>query len=165
MDDRTVRIEKWINEHGCAVLRMCCTILADTYIAQDAMQDTFICAFKKMDSLKTKNERAEKAWLLRIAINVCRDYTRTGWFRNVDRKKPLSSLLLTAADADPQDKALTYDVMRLPLRLREPILLYYYQGMTLSEVGSILGITHVAVKKRLDKAKSLLRQAFMMEEM
>ena len=57
------------------------------------------------------------------------------------------------------DSGLAIEMMSLPSKLQEVLLLYYYQGMTIAEVGKILGISKVTVSHRLKQAKERLRGA------
>ena len=99
----------------------------------------------------------EKAWLLRIAINTCRDYRRSAWFRHVDRKQALENLPPRVTAVDMEDRSLTLTVMELPDRYKQVILLYYYQGLTLQETADVLGVSQSSVQRRLRKAEALLK--------
>ncbi len=83
---------------------------------------------------------------------------RTGWLRRIDRRVDIA-LLPECAQADeyPDSTVLT-EVMGLPARLREVILLRYYQGMTLKETADALGIGGSTVKQRQQKANQILRK-------
>jgi len=71
--------------YGTPVLRMCYAYLKDTGMAEDAAQDTFIKAYQRLDRFDAHEAWSEKAWLMRIAINTCKNYRRSAWFRHVDR--------------------------------------------------------------------------------
>ena len=58
----------------------------------------------------------------------------------------------------PEDRALLMDIMALPDKYKEPLLLYYYQDMTLEEIGKVLHITPSCVSRKLKRARSLLRK-------
>ena len=57
------------------------------------------------------------------------------------------------------DNSLTVEVMRLPLRLREAVLLYYFEDMTTYEIADTLRVSQQAVSSRLNRARKLLRKA------
>ena len=90
-----------VERHRTALVRMCCLCLGDASLAEDAAQETFFKAYRALDSFR--GECDEKTWLMRIAINTCRDYHRTAWLRHVDRGTPLEALPGHAAF--PLDKA------------------------------------------------------------
>ncbi len=150
--------------YGTAVLRTCFVCLSDCKEAEDAMQETFLKAWRGMDSFRQKNGASEKTWLMHIAINVCRDMRRTRWFRHIDMHKALEDLPQGMMSAMPEDRALLLDVMQLPDKLRQPILLYYYQDMTLEETSQALGVSRSTIHGRLRKAESLLRLSLTGEE-
>ena len=132
------------------VLKVCCIYLQDLSLAEDAAQETFFKAFRAMD--KFRGESSEKTWLMRIAINTCKDIRRGAWFRHTDRSVSLEKLPEPAVSPQADSILITLEVMRLPAREREAVLLRYFQNMTLAEVAQVLGISATAVAKRLKKA-------------
>lgn len=86
------RLEDWMRTYGTAILRTCFVILSDAREAEDAMQDTFLRAWRAMDTFEQRNGASVKTWLMRIAINVCRDYQRKRWFRHIDMRHALEDL-------------------------------------------------------------------------
>ena len=155
--EREARIETMIRQWGTSVLRTCFVCLSDAQQAEDAMQDTFLKAWRNLDQFEKRNGASEKTWLMHIALNVCRDYRRTRWFRHVDMSRALEDVPLHMNDALPEDRELLMDVLALPEKLRQPILLYYYQDMTLEEVAETLGVSKSAIHSRLRKAEDMLK--------
>ena len=151
------RFEQWVRQYSQSVLRTCFIYLADKSMAEDAMQDTFLKAWKAMDQFERRNDAGEKTWLMHIAINVWRDYHRSRWFRHVDMGKALEELPGRYLATAPEDKTLMMDIMRLPAKQKQVILLYYYHEMTLREVADTLGIAPSTVHHRLKKAEALLK--------
>lgn len=149
-------LSRLMEQYGDSLLRLCCVYLRDASLAEDAAQETFLKAFRALPSVK--KESSEKAWLMHIAVNTCRDILRTAWMRHIDRKTPLDSLPEQAENAVYPDRTVLCEVMRLPLKLREAVLLRYYQNMKLKEIGETLGISMEAVKARLRRANDRLRQ-------
>ena len=110
-----------------------------------------------MDEYEKNNIANDKAWLLRIAVNTCKDYRRSAWFRHIDRSKALDELPPQLAAAEPEDRSLTLTVMELPDRYKQIILLYFFQGLTMQETADALGTSQATVSRRLEKAKELLK--------
>ena len=154
---REQRLNRWIETYSDSILRTCFLYLSDRGQAEDAVQDTWIKAWKHMDEYEKNNIANEKAWLLRIAVNTCKDYRRSAWFRHVDRSKALDELPPQLAAVEPEDRSLTLTVMELPDRYKQVILLYFFQGLTMQETADALGASQATVSRRLDKAKELLR--------
>ena len=154
---REQRLNQWIENHSDSILRTCFLYLSDQTQAEDATQDTWIKAWKHMDDFERKGIANEKAWLLRIAINICKDYRRTAWFRHVDRSKALDELPPQLIAVEPEDRTLTLMVMDLPDRYKQVILLHFFQGLTMQETADALSTSQSTVQRRLKKAEELLK--------
>lgn len=145
---------RMMQTYGGALTGMCTMLLRDRHLAQDIVQETFLKAWKHMDSLRG-GQASEKAWLSRIAVNLCRDYQRTRWFRLVDRDDEMLSML--PAPVTPELSAVFSAVQALPLRFREVILLHYYQGMEADEMARVLRLSPSVVYRRLRQAREKLK--------
>lgn len=144
-----------MDTYGGMLISLCAVTLRDASWAQDAVQETFIKAYRHMDQLpEIQNERA---WLIRIAMNTCRDLLRTGWFRHIDRKTSLEQLPEIGTEMETESRNILQEVQKLPLRERQAVLLYYWQNMTAEEIGNALGIDRATVYRRLDKARRRLK--------
>ena len=155
--ERTRRFEQWVLRYNAPILRTCFIYLTDKTQAEDAAQDTFLKAWKAMEQFEGQGDTNEKAWLMRIAINVCHDYHRSKWFRHVDLSKALEDLPSRYLLTEPEDRTLLLDILCLPEKLKQAVLLYYYQEMTLREAADILGISTSSMHSRLRKAEKLLK--------
>ena len=141
-------------QHGSRLLRLCTMNLRDASLAQDAVQDTFLKAFRQFH--RFRGDADALTWLTAIAINVCRDYRRTAWFRHVDRR--MEDLPEQAACFPFPDNTVITEVTKLPDKYREVILLRYYQDMKQKDIAAALGISDRAVRQRLNKANTMLRE-------
>ena len=149
------RINRLIRAYERDLLRLCCVCLRDAYLAEDAVQETFIKAYKGLHAFKGTS--SERTWLYRIAINTCRDMRRGGWFRFVSRDVDLDALQIPSGEEPGADSALGEEILRLPRKYREVILLYYYEDMKLAEIAKALGVSAMTVSRRIAKARTLLR--------
>lgn len=156
---RDAAIEHLMDAYGTAVLRMCYAYLKDHALAEDAAQDAFVKAYRGYGSYQGARAMSERAWLMRIAINTCKDYRRTAWFRHVDRHVPAEEARELQTLTDPSDGALRDAVLALPIRLREVVLLHYYQGLDYHEIAQALGVSRSTVYARLKRAREKLRGA------
>jgi RNA polymerase sigma-70 factor (ECF subfamily) len=141
---------------------MCYLYLRDAIAAQDAVQETFLKAYKGYEAFR--GESQERTWLMSIAINVCRDMNRSAWLRHIDRRVTPEDVPLPA----PQDEealALAEAIRRLPNRHRDVILLYYYQDMTIKEVAEALHAAPSTILKRLNQAKDKLKTLLTEDEL
>lgn len=146
-----------IDRHQKDLLYTCRVILRDASLAEDAVQETFLRAYKSLGSFH--GQSSERTWLTRIAINVCYSMRKSAWYRYVDRRVQLESLPIAAESAAEENVALMVEIMRLPRKEREAVWLYYFQDLKLEEVAETLGISISTVSQRLGKARDRLRKA------
>lgn len=156
--EQVAQLTQWVRQHSEPLLRICFIQLADRALAEDALQETFIKAWKAMPGNPDDAIRNEKAWLSRIALNVCRDIRRSRWMRHVDFSKALEDLPPSLVAVQPEDRALLMDIHRLPDKYRQVLILYYYQHLTLRDVGEVLGLDASTVHYRLKKAQQCLKR-------
>ena len=143
-----------MEQYGSSLLRMSALYLKNADLAQDAVQETFIKAYRHLNDYR--GESSEKTWLTTICLNTCRDILRTAWFRNQSRIDPDALPERPVDFAFPDNTVLT-EVMRLPAKYREVVLLRYYEGLKLKEVASALRLSEGKVRSRLKKANDILR--------
>ena len=155
--DKERRFTLLVSRYGPSVQRLCAANLKNLADAQDAAQDTFLKAWAALDRFEGRDGASEKTWLMRIAVNVCHDYLRSSWFRHTDLTRAIADLPQRYLTVPPQDSTLTLEVLRLKEPLRQAILLYYYEDMTLAQVAEALNLSVAAVHKRLRKAEQLLK--------
>ncbi len=157
MEDHTPeeRLASLVAQYQTTLLRLCYAYLHDLALAEDTVQETFFKAYRSLGTFR--GDAGEKTWLMRIAMNACRDTRRTAWFRHTDRTVTPDSLPEPSVQPSQRDRAVTLAVMRLPVKLREAVLLYYYQGMSAVETAQALGISQQAVSGRLCRARAKLK--------
>ena len=149
--------ERLIGDYQVPLLRLCFMQLHDRALAEDAVQETFLKAYRGYD--RFRGQSGEKTWLCHIAVNVCRDYRRGSWFRHMDRRVTPDMLPEASAEPDGQDIDLALAIMNLPNKLREAIILYYYHDMGTEEIAEALGIAQASVSNRLKRGREKLRRA------
>lgn len=152
--DREERLNQMVLTYERDLLRLCAVYLRDIDLARDAVQETLLKAYRCMD--RFKGNASEKTWLMRIAINTCKDMLRGAWFQHVDRSACLDDLPLPVSPPSVEHIALTTAIMALPRKYMEVILLHCDQGMNIRETAQALGITPPAVINRLKKARKCL---------
>ena len=155
--ERSEAIERMVKEWQLPLLRLCYIQLHDKTLAEDAVQETFVKAFRGWAQFR--GQSSEKTWLTRIAVNTCKDMRRGAWFRHIDRR--VTPEMLPEAIIQPTEKNLdlTLALLNLPKKYREAIMLYYYQDMDVREIGTVLGIAQSSVSNRLKKGRDMLRKA------
>ncbi len=138
------------------VLRVSYYYLGDRQRAEDVTQDVFVRLITSHPDLLPGRE---KAWLLKVALNRCRDLWRGAWLRKVVLGHPAFELF--PADDEigriAENASLAEAVNRLPAVFKEVVLLHYYQGYGVSEIASMLDISEGTVSSRLSRARSRLQ--------
>lgn len=157
MQQRDEWFTRLVEMYQTPLLRMCCLYLRDAALAENAVQETFVKVYRSMDSFR--GDCSEKTWVMRIAMNTCHDLRRSGWFRLMDRRYTPDMLPEAGTNCTAEDDTLITAVMQLPIKLREVVLLYYYQGMTTTEIADALGLSQSSVSGRLKRARDKLRDA------
>lgn len=148
-------LEQAMAQWEVPLLRTCYLLLRDAALAEDAVQETFLKAWRAKDTYR--REASEKTWLMRIAVNTCRDMTRGAWFRRIDRRVDMADLPEPAAAFTEPDDTLTRAILSLPDELRQVVTLRYYQGLTVQETARVLHLHRRTIHYRLDKAERALR--------
>ena len=149
------RLDQMVQRYEKDLLRICCVYLKDRAAAEDAVQETFLKAFRNMESFR--GESSEKTWIMKIAMNTCWNMNHSGWARFFNRRVTPEMLPEAAVPFEEKDDELTWAVIRLPIRLREVILLYYYQGLKVNEIAEALGVSQPSVSGRLKRGRERLK--------
>lgn len=155
--DRDRWLEQAMEQWEVPLLRTCYLLVKDVALAEDAVQDTFVKAWQAHDHFR--GEGSEKSWLMRIAVNTCRDLRRGKWFRHVDRQVRMEDLPEPAEPFQWEDDTVTRAILALPDGLRQVVTLRYYQGFTVQEAADILKLSRRTVHYRLKKAERLLKES------
>jgi RNA polymerase sigma factor (sigma-70 family) len=130
--------------------------------AEDIAQEVFFKAYRSLRTLRRWDSFA--SWLYRIALNQCRNWIRAQSSRPdhefIEDQDPE---LLEAHSGDLHREELTYEPVRealdsLPEMYRQVLTLHYLGGMTSMEIARFIGASSAAVRKRLSKARSLLKE-------
>ncbi len=143
--------QKYAND----VLRVSYFYLGDHQQAEDVTQEVFMRLLTKTPYLE---EGKEKSWLLKVALNRCRDLWRNAWVKRV----VLGSKQLDIAQVDDQmdekfeRQELLKNINQLPPVFKEVILLHYYQGYGIQEIANLLSVPEGTISSRLSRARKKL---------
>ena len=146
-------MERLITQYGDGVLRVCLLYLKDYALAEDAVQETYLRAYRSYSRFEGRS--SEKTWLTAIAINVCRNMLRSPWRKRTVGEEALQ--YLRSDDPELPDPTVSRAVMKLPKDQREAVILHYVQGMKIREIAQMLGIPLQTVSSRLSRARQKLR--------
>lgn len=155
-------LEAWgeiVGRYKEAVFAVTLSILRNYADAEDATQDAFIRAFQNLRQYDLS--RKFSTWLFTVAANVAKNTLRK---RRREKEPPLPEM-----DGDPAEEvqsdfrieAVRRAVAELPENYRAPVVLYYWHGLPLEEIGEVLGLPVGTVKTRLHRARALIRARLM----
>nr|WP_255575686.1 sigma-70 family RNA polymerase sigma factor [Caproiciproducens faecalis] len=116
--------------------------------AEDIAQEVFLRLFTRRPDFE--DDEHEKAWMIRVTVNLCKDYLKSSWFR---KRADLGDNLLSR---DGNGEVLDA-VMRLPVKFRNVIYLHYYEDMSVTEIASVLQQKENTVSSWLHRARKQLK--------
>jgi len=139
--------------HKQFIYNVCYSMLGSADDAVDATQAAFIQAYRAIR--KFRGEAAFRSWLYRIAVNICN--------RTLKRERRRKLLMLRseppAADVASGDRVRDA-VLALSPGFRAVLVLFYFQGLTCSEIAEALGCSEVAVRTRLHRARAAFKKEY-----
>lgn len=121
--------------------------------AEDTVQDVLLRLYTSTKIFESPEHL--RRWLLRVTVNAARDLLRSPWRR---RRVSLTELPDTPVFQEPEQRALYQAVMALPERYRTVLDLFYYEELSVREIGEVLGIRTSAVTTRLSRARAMLKE-------
>ncbi len=146
-------IELALERHGKRVLHLAYSYLHSREEAEDVLQDVMVKYLQSAPDFAS--DEHEKAWLLRVTINLCKNHLKAPWRRlKADMPEDISTEDKTSEDTF----ALRQAVLDLPPKYRAVIHLFYYEDLPASQIASILGQKETTVRSLLFRARNILRE-------
>lgn len=157
LEDPKQLVTRLYQDYAKDVLRVSYFYIGNREKAEDIMQEVFIKVLKKPPTLE---EGKEKSWLLKVALNLCRDYWRSSWAKRVLLGTKALELAADEFSMDDRDEkaALLQAINRLSPPYKEVILLFYYQNLSLKEIADVLGQPEGTVASKISRARSQLKK-------
>ena len=144
----------FVRRYSGMILRLCFTYSLGRADAQDICQNVFLKLLQSDRRFDSEGET--RAFIIRITINECKDVLKSGWRR---RSVPLDELIEREVPFLPEENTgVLAAVQRLPIKYREAVYLYYYEGYNAEEIAAMVGAKPAAVRQRLARAREKLRK-------
>ena len=144
-------IERVVNEYATMLLRVAYSQLNNRAEAEDTVQEVLLKYMEKAPIFQS--EEHEKAWLLRVTVNHCKNHLASAWFRKrADLDEGIPAL-------DNAELEVVSAVAALPAKYRAVVHLYYFEGYSTKEIAEILHSRPNTVSSRLSRARALLAKA------
>lgn len=153
-----------LDAYADMVMRIAYQSVKNRAEAEDICQDVFLKIIERERSFE--NEEHIKAFIIRITLNRCRDYLKSGWFRKRVHENEALILENTVRNTgisqgvsleNGQEKCLLESVMELPVNYRNVIYLYYYEGYSVKEISTILRRKEGTIKTWMARAREQLK--------
>lgn len=143
------------DQYATDVLRVCYFYLSDREKAEDVCQDVFV---RLMTTHPLLQPGREKSWLLKVALNRCRDLWRGAWLKRVILGGSTFELIPAPDEFSRRDdqQAMMAAINQLPATFKEVILLHYYQGMNIAEIAQMLELPEGTISSRLSRGRKKL---------
>ncbi len=155
MDDQT--FSELYEKYADDVLRFSYFYLGDRQQAEDVTQDVFVRLITHTPDLTPGRE---KAWLLKVAMNRCRDIWRAAWVKRVVLGSPAVDLAPAPGHIEEslERKELLAAIRKLPKDFRDAVLLHYYQGYGITEIAEMLNVPEGTISSRLSRGRKKLQE-------
>ena len=141
-----------IEQYADMVRRICMIRLKNYEDAEDIFQTVFLKYVLRSEPFDSPEH--EKAWIIRVTVNACRDLVKS-FFRS--RTVSLDQLIEKPQDMPEDHSDILEAVLELPARFRDVVYLHYYEGYSAPEIGRILKKNPNTVYTLLARARQLLK--------
>lgn len=151
--------EQVIRYYSPMVYRLALTRTKSSEDAEDIFQEVFLKLVSNTKPFETEEHR--KAWLIKVTINCCNSHFVAPWHQNV---VSMDDVMLTQMAGTTEDRYASLEepdiyaqIVKLPKDMRDVILLFYYEDLSVREISQILNTSENNVKKRLSRARQKLK--------
>lgn len=142
-----------VEQFQSMVYRTALHALGNPQDADDAVQEVFFRLFREKKPFEGQEHL--RRWLLRVTVNYCRDVLKSPWRK---RRASLEEVPETPVFDRSEQACLYREVMALPEKYRTVLYLFYYEELTVREIGELLGLKQSAVTTRLSRARERLKE-------
>lgn len=150
---KEAEVNRALDLYADTVRRICFMYLKNDADVEDVFQEVFLKYILHPSSFES--DAHEKAWLIRVTINVCKDVLKS-FFRK--RVRSLEEINTEPFYMQEEEKELLEVVLQLPPKYRNVIYLFYYEGYTAVEIAGILKRSENTIYTWLDRARKELRK-------
>jgi RNA polymerase sigma-70 factor (ECF subfamily) len=144
--------ESVYRRHVDTIYRLCFSYLKNRTDTEDAVQSTFL---KLLGANKSfRSEEHEKAWLIVVASNICKNALRHWWRKRSD----IDSCAPMAAPEENDMREIYEAILALPPRCKTVVYLYYYEGYSTQEMAAMLNKPISTIRNQLSDARKVLKK-------
>lgn len=152
-----------MESYGDMVVRIAFTYVREKQLAEDLAQEVFIRCYQHLHTFEHRS--SYKTWVYRITVNHCKDHVRSWSFRDLIPFEPMkmekgeeANSIIEQVLKEEENEVLFQKVLKLTLKLREVIIFFYYEELSVEEIAELLEINVNTVKTRLHRARNSLKR-------
>ncbi|MDF2557997.1 MAG: polymerase sigma factor, sigma-70 family [Bacillales bacterium] len=147
-DDK--KISDALEKYSDMVRRISYMYLRNKHDVEDVFQEVFL---KLLTYEKPfESESHEKAWIIRVAINKCKDLSKSFWRKNTQSLEGVELTFNKKEESELMDA-----VLSLPVKYKDVIYLHYYEGYSVPEMSVMLNQKENTIYSNLHRARALLK--------
>ncbi len=151
--------EEVVRHYSPMIYRLALTKVQSVPDAEDILQEVFLKLM--MNTKPFESEEHRKAWLLRVTLNCCNSHFVAPWKKNVTSLDDVTLSMIPDESAGglPEDEGpdVYAEVLKLPQNMKEVVLLFYFEEMSIREISQVLQTSEANIKKRLSRARQKLK--------
>ncbi|WP_102028164.1 sigma-70 family RNA polymerase sigma factor [Salirhabdus sp. Marseille-P4669] len=159
--NRDFYMKNIMNQYGRSLMNFAYTYVKDWSLAEDIIQEVFISVYRYSE---LKQVHSLKSWLYMITSNKCKDFLRKSYVKNdilagirgyfwKDHHHTPEKILLSTS----KNKMISLHILNLPVKYREVIILFYYEDLSIKEIGELLQQKESTVKSKLLRGREKLK--------
>lgn len=143
-----------IERYSDMIYRICLVHLKNRADTEDVFQSVFLKYLLYKGSFE--NEEHEKAWMIQVTLNTCKDFLKSLFRR---KTLPLNELIAESVHGTQEHEEVLMAVLSLPSKYKDVIYLHYYEGYTALEIGRLLNKKENTVYSLLKRGREMLKES------
>jgi len=156
--DVSQKVTLLFEKYADTVKRICFMYMKNDADSEDILQEVFLKLVQHHKPFQS--EEHEKAWLIRVAINRCKNLHKSVWRKRTD---PLDADIAESSnEIEAENNAMLNLVLSLPPKYKDVIYLFYYENYTVPKMAKILDKNENTIYSNLHRARQLLKEKIKM---
>lgn len=163
-EEKKAMQKETILQYSEMVYRLAYSLVKDRYDADDIYQEVFTNYIRKNPQFQSGEH--EKAWFLRVTVNCCKNFWKSAWQSRTEglmdavqkNREDMFAGTEESTDKEMQNLAMIEQVKLLPEKYRVVIHLFYYEDMSVEEIGKVLKSKPSTIRTQLTRARRLLKK-------
>lgn len=150
--EMNAKITSTLEKYADMVRRICFIYLKNDSDVDDVFQEVFLALLK--NKMTFENPEHEKAWLIKVTINKCKDLLKSYWYRNVGSLESTAELSFETKEENELIKV----VLSIPKKYKDVIYLFYYEEYSVPEIARLLNQKENTIYSQLNRARKLIKE-------